>query len=503
MQIPIELEPESHQSLQTQLFGEIRDLILSARLKPGTRLPATRDLADQLNVSRNTVLLSYERLIAEGYLQSRPCVGTFVSACLPEGTLFSDAPEDESTGAEYQPVKRRVAFQGRAQAVVNPDRHELVYDFWVGRPCKQLFPIKTWRKLLVHSLNHAGSNLTEYRCASGLFELRRAIAERLVSYRGIKAGPEQVVIVGGSQEGLNLVARLLLRPGDRVAIENPCYQGAAFVFEGAEAKLVPVPVDNRGLDFSELEHEQVSFVYTTPSHQYPLGETLSLDRRMRLLDWAWRRGTYILEDDYDSDFRYKAAPLAALKGLDHHGCTIYLGTFSKCLGAGLRMGYLVLPQELVDPAQTVKALFDNGNPWLEQATLARFIQSGGFDSHLRRIRRVYKNRRDALIQALRRNFGDVDLRGTDGGMHLVWYLPHDFPRAAQVEDLARTRGVGIYSLQSGGAYVFPNTKSSDRILMIGYSSMTEQQIDKGIGVLAKALEKSVTHCAQSDQAVGL
>ncbi|MCP5116275.1 MAG: PLP-dependent aminotransferase family protein, partial [bacterium] len=337
MQIPIELSHNGRQSLQAQLFDQVRDLILSGRLRPGTRLPATRDMSRQLNVSRNTVLLTYEQLIAEGYLQTRAAVGTFVSPSLPERTLFSEVSEQANwERAGRLPPKRKPVFTGRAQAIVNPDRGELDYDFWVGRPDAQSFPLKTWRKLLVRSLARAGSSLTEYRNPAGLLELRQAIADRLGPARGITVMPEQVIIVGGSQEGLNVVAHLLLRAGDRVVIENPCYQGAAFVFESYGAELIPVQVDDQGMDFSKLPEAPVSLVYVTPSHQYPMGATLSLDRRMRLLDWAWRSGVYIIEDDYDSDFRYNAAPLTALKGLDRHGCTVYLGTFSKSLGAGIR-----------------------------------------------------------------------------------------------------------------------------------------------------------------------
>jgi GntR family transcriptional regulator/MocR family aminotransferase len=242
------------------------------------------------------------------------------------------------------------------------------------------------------------------------------------------------------------------------------------------------------MDVSKLPEGPVSLVYATPSHQYPMGATLALSRRMRLLDWAWRSGAYIIEDDYDSDFRYNAAPLTALKGLDHHGCTIYLGTFSKSLGAGIRIGYLAVPRELAEPAARIKALLDNGNPWLEQATLAEFIASGGFDGHLRRIRQTYMDRRDTLVESLRRHFGDVDLRGLDGGMHLVWRLPPDFPTAAQVEELARQHGVGAYAFANGGAWAFDRGDDAERVLMFGYSSLSESQIRAGVRRLAAALE---------------
>ncbi len=488
MQLAVELDPLNGKSLQGQLFESLRRLILSGQLKAGTPVPATRSLCKQLNVSRNTVLLAYERLIAEGYLETRPTVGTFVSSSLPEGSLLLRDDKKKQGDLERHAARHPVLFSGRHQAVVNPNHHRLAVDFWVGRPDPHSFPIKSWRRGLLRNLAKAGSNLTEYRNPAGIEKLRRAIAGHLGPTRGMTVDPEQVVVVNGSQQALNLIARLMVEKGSIVVTECPCYQGAAFLFESHGAQLRPVPVDQHGLDPEKLPREPVSVVYATPSHQYPMGVTLNLNRRMRLLDWAWDTGAYIIEDDYDSDFRYVGSPLTALAGLDKHGCVFYMGTFSKSIGAGIRLGYLVVPRELVGPARTAKALMDNGHAWLDQATLADFISSGSFMRHLRRIRHTYQVRRDCLVEELNRHFGDVVLTGLEGGMHLIWHLPSTLPRAEEVQNIAEGAGVGIYSLGAGASYSYDFAEYDERALMLGYSSVSEPMIRDGISRLAKALE---------------
>lgn len=487
MEIPVLLDPKSQQSLQAQIYEQIRKLILGGRLKPGTPLPASRALADQLGVSRNTVMLAYDRLSAEGYLQTRVAIGTFVSFELPEDCLTAKRLAS-ATDALIQdfPTRRQIVFEGRPQAVVN--QQHLAYDFWLGRPDPHSFPIKAWRRIINRKLVTAGTRLTEYRDPAGLIDLRKAIADHIGPARGINVDPDQIIIVAGCQEGLNLTARLLLREGMSVAIENPAYQGAAYLYESYRAQLIPVCVDENGLGVEELPQEGAALLYVTPSHQYPMGFTLSLERRLRLLDWAWRTGTYIVEDDYDSDFRYRGSPIAALMGLDSHGCVIYLGTFSKSIGAGLRIGYLVVPKHLVGPARTAKALLDNGHPWLEQAVLAEFLASGGYDNHLRRIRQSYAERRDCLTDCLKRHFGEVVISGSECGMHVAWHLPEDLPRAARLQEMAAEHGVGIYTLQSGAAYDFGGCAYSERAIMLGFSSLNEGQIRNGIDRIAAAVD---------------
>ncbi len=486
MELPVSLDPSGRQSLQRQLFDQLRGLILSAGLRPGTPVPPSRSLARQLGVSRNTVVLAYERLSAEGYLQTRSALGTFVSRDLPEPSLRVDAGwTAHGVSGRDRSSRPSLAFQGRAQALVSPNRLE--FDFWLGRMDPTLFPLAAWRRLVNRVLETADPGFSEYRDPAGLPELRTAIAHHLRPARGMKVEPDQIVVVAGAQEGLNLVARLLLREGMRVVTENPSYQGAAYLFESYRAQLMPVPVDEDGLCVDALPATGAAFVHLTPSHQYPMGFTLSLERRMSLLDWARRTGAYVVEDDYDSDFRYLGSPLTALMGLDEAESVIYLGTFSKSIGAGLRVGYLVLPRHLIEPARAVKTLLDNGHPWLDQAVLAEFISSGAYDTHLRRIRRTYFARRDCLIDSLRSHFGNVALSGTDSGMHLAWHLPGHFPSAPDLQRLAAERGVGVYSLRSGAAHDFGACTYSENTLFFGYSSLGEARIRAGIARVAGAL----------------
>jgi GntR family transcriptional regulator/MocR family aminotransferase len=222
-----------------------------------------------------------------------------------------------------------------------------------------------------------------------------------------------------------------------------------------------------------------------------MGVTLNLNRRMRLLEWAWETGAYIIEDDYDSDFRYTGSPLTALAGLDKHGCVFYMGTFSKSIGAGIRMGYLVVPRELIHPARTAKALMDNGHAWLDQATLADFISSGSFMRHLRRIRHSYLLRRDCLVEELHRHFGEVRLSGLEGGMHLIWHLPSTFPAANELQRIAENVGVGVYTLEAGAGFRYECNRCGEHALMLGYSSVPETMIREGIARLAKAISTNV------------
>jgi GntR family transcriptional regulator/MocR family aminotransferase len=497
MQLPLKLERQSSQTLQSQLFEQIRGLILSGKLRPGTLMPATRSLSEQLGVSRNTVLLAYDRLIAEDYLQTQEAVGTYVNSHLPVDSLVLKAPAQPLVFPEKPHTRRHpVLFRGRAQRLTNSQQRRLAVDFRVGRldPCS--FPIKTWRRLLLRHLGTGGSNLTEYRDPAGLAALREAIVNHLGPARGIAVTAEQVIVVSGSQQALNIVARLLVSQGTRVVTECPCYQGATYVFESYGAQLHPVPVDKYGLQVSKLPPTPVSLAYITPSHQYPMGSTLSLKRRVQLLDWAGQVGAYLIEDDYDSDFRHNGSPLTALAGLDPYGCVIYMGTVSKSIGAGLRLGYVVVPAELVEPAKTVKALLDSGNPWLDQAVLADFISSGGYAKHLRQIRRMYLRRRDCLIAALKLHFGEVELSGLDGGMHIVWHLPLDFPTAAELQAIAQEVGVGIYTLERGGAYDYGYKEHSERTLILGYSSVPEPQIREAVARVAQALANTLSSARQ-------
>ena len=280
-----------------------------------------------------------------------------------------------------------------------------------------------------------------------------------------------------------------LVPGIAQNLKKPALTSATSVFESYGAELFTIPVDQNGIITELLPSEPVSLAYLTPSHQYPLGFTLSLQRRMEILDWAARSGTYLLEDDYDSDFRHHSMPLTALKGLDHGDCVIYMGTFSKSMGAALRLGYMVMPHALVETAIDIKTMLNNGQPWLDQAVMADFIREGHFGNHLRRIRRTYLTRRDCLVRELNRHFGEVELTGRAGGLHVVWHLPRRFPTAARLAQAAAAAGVGVYSLPAGAAYCKSSDIRSHHALMLGYSSLTEHEIREGVRRIADTLKQ--------------
>jgi GntR family transcriptional regulator / MocR family aminotransferase len=493
LSLPLEIVADGKIGLQCQIFDQVRSMILNGVLRSGELLPATRTLGEQLGVSRNTITLAYERLAAEGYVELRKSIGAVVAVQIPETGLFHSA-KNEVRGQFRHELAIRHRGEPienlRSQALINPHVRKLEADFWVGRPDPNSFPLKTWSKIVGRRLKNAGSALTEYRDSAGLPELRTAIADHLRPARGIAASADQIFIVGGCQDGLNLICRMMVRPGSDAVIETPCYQGAAYLFESYGAKLYPISVDEKGLMTSNLPDTKNAIAYVTPSHQYPLGVTLSLDRRLELIAWAERTNSYILEDDYDSDFRFSGAPLAALKGLDRVERVIYVGTFSKCMGAGLRLGYVVLPSRLVAKARHIKTLMNNGQPWLEQAALADFMTSGSYERHLRHIRKLYLGRRNALLFALEKHFGGSDVIGDKAGMHLVWRIPNQLPSAPEIEALALATGVGVYTIGSGGAVHFGTLSESDRLLVLGFSSLTEREIAIGISKLAAALGRT-------------
>jgi GntR family transcriptional regulator / MocR family aminotransferase len=498
MAIPIVLDHGSRQSLQGQIFEQLRHLILAGRLKPGTPIPASRVLAEQLGTSRNTVLLVYDRLIAEGYLQARKAIGTYVNLELPETCLAATRRIATSVPVSGESIDRPVIpFIGQVPAR-NP--RNLDFDFYPDRIDPDLFPHKIWRRFINRTFTSTSThfNFTEYCDPGGLSQLREVIADHLGVARGISVSSDQIIITAGSQEGLNLAARLFVKDGTLVATENPCYQGAALLFQSYYARLIQVPVDESGLNVEQLPKEGVALLYVTPSHQYPLGFTLPVERRLKLLDWARRCGAYIIEDDYDSDFRYRGSPLTALMGLDDYGCVMYLGTFSKSMGAGLRLGYLVVPKTLVQAARAAKALLNSGHAWLDQATMAEFIRSGAYGNHLRRMRNLYCKRRDCLVEALHEHFGPVHLSGLESGLHLAWHLPEGYPDAFQLQALALRHGVGIYSIGPGTACDFGKCDYSASTLVLGFSSLNEYQIRAGIRRIADAFRDFLSNPATQD-----
>ena len=478
MELTLSLDPRSAKPLQAQVFDQVRELILEGQLQAGVALPPSRPFADRLKISRNTVLGAYERLVAEGYVRSRGTAGLFVEPIPPDALLLMQRkhrPEETNGPVPDVSGVTLLCFAGSPGG--GSDRPEI--DFWVGRSDPAGFPLAIWRRIVVRLLGRETAYLTDYCDPAGLPELRRAISTHLRRARAVAVAEDQVIVSTGAQDALNLVFNLLKGHTRQLCIENPCYLGASLIFRNAGLEIHPIPVDGEGLRTDLLPKARASLLYVTPSHQFPTGSTMPLTRRLDLLRWAEETDSYIVEDDYDSDFRYDGPPLTALAGLDGGRRVFYVGTFSKSVGAGLRIGFATVPRLFWDEARMLKARMSNGQAWLEQAALGTFIEEGHFDRHLRRLRQVYKARRDCLVAALRRTFDEAIILGGESGLHLVWRFPSGFPSARTIQTEARERGIGVYALSSGAAYDF-DPGAPDDTLVFGYSSVSEEQIERAV-----------------------
>jgi GntR family transcriptional regulator/MocR family aminotransferase len=467
--------------LQTQLYRALREAILQGRLRPGLRLPATRVLARDLRIARNTVVAVFEQLVAEGYLEARVGSGTVVAQLAPETLLHAQpATKRPSAGEKPQLSRRGVALAAvRRASPVTPSR-----AFQVGLPAVDHFPIDLWARLLARRVRTPTRSALGYDYAAGYPPLCEAVAQYLGAARGVVCRPEQVIVVAGAQAGLDLACRLLLDPGDAAWIEEPGYVGARGALLAASATLVPVPVDDEGLDVAAGARRapRARLAYTSPSHQLPLGVTTSLARRLQLLDWATRAGAWILEDDYDSEYRYGGRPLAAMQGIDATGHVIYVGTFSKTLFPALRVGYLVVPPSLVEPFSVAMRHTGHSAPVAVQAALADFIADGYFAAHVRRMRVLYATRQARLLRAAKKHLaGLVDMRPAEAGMHLVAELP------AGVDDVAltaRALDAGVVVRPLSSHYLERADRSG---LLLGYAGVAERDIDRGVEQLAPVL----------------
>lgn len=486
MELTLALDAKSTKPLQAQVFDQVREIILDGQLKAGTALPPSRALAERLRVSRNTVMMAYERLAAEGYVKARGTAGLFVEPIPPDSLLLIQRGGQSQTNGPIPDGSSEPLLCFAGSPGGGSDRPEL--DFWVGRSDPAGFPLRVWRRIVNRLLANETAYLTDYCDPAGLPELRTAIGTHLRRARAVAVTEDQVIVTTGGQDALNLVFNLLKSHTRQLCIENPCYLGASLIFRSAGLTIHPIPVDGEGLRTDRLPADRGSLLYVTPSHQFPTGATMTLTRRLALLQWAEETDSYIVEDDYDSDFRYDGPPLTALAGLDGGRRVFYAGTFSKSVGAGLRIGFATVPRLFWDEARMLKARMSNGQAWLEQAALAAFIDEGHFDRHLRRLRQVYKARRDRLVAALRAAFEGAAILGGESGLHLVWKLPPGFPPAREIQVMARAQGIGIYALSSGAAFDF-DAEANDDMLVFGYSSLTEAQIEDAVRRLRLMLDE--------------
>ena len=473
--------------IHRQVYDGLRRAILDGRLRPGQRIPSTRGLAADLGVSRLPVLSAYEQLLHEGYLVGRTGSGTFVSTDLPDDLLRAPAI------GRLTPAGRSSA-SARKRAVLNhplPTSWSLpVVPFQIGLPALDLFPRAAWAKLVARHVRAETADRLAYGDPAGLRSLRVAVAEHLRASRAVRCEAEQILIVPGSQSALRLAATTLLEPNDRVAIEEPGYFGAHRAFRAAGAKLVPVPVDAEGLNVTTLHRRggHIRAVYVTPSHQYPLGVTMSAARRFALLDWAERHQTWILEDDYDSEFRYVSRPVGALQGMDSNDRVIYIGTFSKALFPAARVGYVVVPPPLWTRFLDSRFAFDVFMPTLYQRVLSEFLQHGHFDRHLRRMRSAYLERRNALLRGLARHCGDLlQVHNSDAGLHVTVLLRD----GVDDQDVAARLGRrGLAALALSNSYVGPTRRQG---LLLGFGCAPPHRLLRATRILGEVLGADASH----------
>ncbi len=469
------IDRDGNGPLYQQLTRAIKKLVVSGDLAYGSKLLNTRDLAVELGVSRNTLRAAFDQLVAEGVIETRVGSGTFVAYA---GLAHAKKPT-------LRAVRPQSRFSARVRKIKNfaiVNMHKgLRYNLQYGEPIHDLAAVDSWRRALSHAAMHTKLN---YPGSQGLLSLRQSLCEYLLRRRGIATTPEHILIVTGTQQALSLTANVLINEDDCVALEDPFYFGAHHVFTGCGARVRFVPVDEDGIDCSALRAESAKLIFVTPAHQFPAGAVMSISRRDELLRLAVASGSWIFEDDYDSEFRYDAKPIPALKAMDSQDRVIYAGTFSKVMFPSMRLGYMVLPAALLNDFVFAKRLMDFGNPSIEQAAMARLIVNGDFDRHLRKVLRIVRERREALIEGINRvGRGHFEIRGTRAGMHLIGWMPKmTHVQCSELIALASARGLGLHPVQ-------PHFNKRPAIpgLLFGYAGLSKTEIVSAMSLLDSCL----------------
>ena len=478
----ISITRKAPKSLYRQVYEGYRKAILEGSLRAGQRVPSSRVQAAELQVSRIPVLNAYAQLLAEGYFESRVGSGTVVSRSLPERSGAGQAGRETST----KRTSTRRAISKRCAKLPARERFFAgrgLGPFLASQVSSEHFPLRIWNRLVTRHARRTGARTLDYGDPMGLKELREAIAGHLRTARGVRCEASQMVIVSGSQQGLEITARVLLDAGDRLWIEEPGYAYARSVFEFSGCKIVPVPVDEEGLNVAigVKKYRKARAALVTPSHQYPLGVTMSASRRLQLLDWAESNRSWIIEDDYDSEYRYESMPVTSLQGLDRNSRVVYIGTFSKVLFPSVRLGYIVAPEDLVERFLAVRFAMDIGPATFHQAVLADFIREGHFSRHVRRMRAVYAERRSVLIQCIQEELGTrVEIGGAQAGMHFCMMVKRISDR--EVAERAAARGITLVPLSR-----LYYGKAMRQGFIVGFGSTPVEQIPGAVRELRDAM----------------
>jgi len=478
---PVAMDMASDAPMYQQLSDWFRRAISSGQLRPGQRVPSTRSLANELGISRIPVLGAYEQLQSEGFLETFTGAGTCVARAIPSDMTLERAKKAAPVLASSPQGSRRTSR--RAAQLRSPEQTWLANmgAFRVGLPALDAFPFALWSKLVSRHARHLSIDAMGYGDPMGYLPLREAIAEYLGVSRAVRCDASQIIITTGSQQALQICAHVLLDPGERVWMEDPGYPGAHQALRTAGAELVPVPVDGEGID---VEHgarvgADARVVYISPSHQFPLGMAMSASRRMQLLRWAARNDAWVIEDDYDSEYRFGSRPLSSLQGTDTQARVIYVGTFSKVMFPALRLGYVVVPKDLVEDFYAGRDAIDTFSSTLYQSAMTEFIREGHFARHIRSMRTLYMQRRVAVHEAIQRYIGErLEVIGTEAGMQLAGLLPRG------VDDVAVSRkaaAVGVSVRPLSPCYLVPPARGG---LILGYGGASLEEIDEGVRRLA-------------------
>jgi GntR family transcriptional regulator / MocR family aminotransferase len=484
---PIALDPGKSNPMYRQLYDWFQRAIVSGQLRPGQRVPSTRSLAAELKISRVPVLSAFEQLHGEGYLETFVGAGTCVARSIPEDTSrpAPGKPRKPATQKLSRGVSQRAL---KLMSMQGDSDLKSIGAFRVSLPALDYFPVDVWSSLLSRHSRNSTREMMSYGDPMGYAPFREAIAEYLGASRAVRCDASQVIVVPGSQLGLQVSARAVLDLDDPVWIEEPGYPGAQQALTMAGARLVPVPTDRDGLDVKEgmRRCRNARAVYITPSHQYPMGVTMSASRRMQLLNWAARNGSWIIEDDYDSEYRFGSHPIASLQGMDADARVVYIGTLSKVLFPALRLGYVVVPKDLVRAFYAAREATDIFSPTLYQAAMTDFIKEGHFARHIRRMRMLYMERRNALGEAIRSELGkQLEVVDAEAGMHLVALLPPGVNDRAVSRKAAEA---GISAIPLSSCYLKRPLRGG---LVLGYGGTSKEQIEDGIRKLAKILRDVV------------
>ena len=485
---PIALDHHIKMPMYRQLCDWFRRAIISGQMRRGQRVPSTRSLAAELQISRIPVLNAYEQLLAEGYFETFVGAGTCVAGSIPNEKRRPPAVGTQG-GLKDKVQKRGPRRKSRRGAALANLPAQSWLDnlgaFRVSLPALDHFPIRVWSKLMARHSRRPSKAILAYADAMGYLPFREAIAEYLGTVRGVRCDASQILVTTGSQQALQLSAQVLLDPKDRVCLEEPGYPGARHAFIMAGAQLVPISVDRDGLNVEELIRRArgARAVYVTPSHQYPTGMTMSATRRLLLLNWAAHCGAWIIEDDYDSEYRFGSRPISSLQGLDTDERVIYVGTFSKVLFPALRLGYIVVPKDLVAAFFAARDAADVFSSTFYQSVMTDFIREGRFARHIRRMRMLYMDRREALANALQKQMGGrVEVIGAEAGMHLVALLPLDMDDVAVSSKAAQ---LGISAIPLSSCYLKSPARGG---LILGYGGVNARQIHDGVSKLRASIQ---------------